>query len=313
MKSARLLDILLRLQLRSPRTARELAKELGVTERTIYRDVDALAISGVPVFTTRGATGGIHITPGFRQSIARLSEDEVRALFTSGQDPLADLGWGEQLQDAREKLYGALSDRQRLLASKTQERIFVESRQWMRNAQPTAMLKILRTAVWDNRSIRMRYRNQAGAISRREVDPLGLVFKAGVWYLVARTRERMASYRAERVLRAEILQRAFIRPANFKLADYWEESSARYERTAKPIEVIVAGSRRHIRQLSGFWPVQFYRLLRGNQTAQVTFPLRGIAIHELVAWSAELEVLEPADIVSEVRLRLRAGAGRYGL
>jgi len=86
MKSQRLLEILLRLQARSPRSAPELAAALGVTVRTIYRDVEALEATGVPIYTTREAHGGIALLDGYRQAVAQLSEEEVRALFIGGAD-----------------------------------------------------------------------------------------------------------------------------------------------------------------------------------------------------------------------------------
>jgi len=88
MKSQRLLELLLRLQARSPRSARELAQLLQVSERTIYRDVDALSAAGIPIFAIRGSQGGIALREGYRQAISQLLEHEIRSLFTSGADPL---------------------------------------------------------------------------------------------------------------------------------------------------------------------------------------------------------------------------------
>ena len=296
MKSQRLLEILLRLQSRSPRSAGELARALDVNQRTIYRDIDALGAAGVPVFTTRGVKGGIHLVEGYRQSISRLSEGEIRAVFIDSHDPLSDLGWGDQLQPAREKLFGALSDRQRSAAMKSKKRILVESRQWMQNVQPTKVLTTLRVAIWDDRQIEIRYRNQSGKSARRRLDPLGLVFKAGIWYLIARNGERMLTYRAAR---------------DFDIADYWEQSTRRYEDSVKPCLVRVAGKHEHLKQLAVVWPTRIHRGGSGERTASVTFPLRGLAVHELLAWSAELDVVDPIDVRAEIQDRLQAAVGRY--
>ncbi|MGH7661833.1 MAG: helix-turn-helix transcriptional regulator [Vulcanimicrobiaceae bacterium] len=153
MKSARLLRILLLLQAKSPRSARDLAAELEVCERTVYRDVEALSAGGVPIFATRGAQGGIHLMEGYRRAIAQLEEDEINALYVSGSDPLADLGFGSPLQRAREKLSGALSERQKSIAEKARARIRVDQRRWGQEDVPTEMLATLRRAVWDDRRL----------------------------------------------------------------------------------------------------------------------------------------------------------------
>ena len=228
MKSQRLLEILLRLQARSPRSARELAHSLNVTERTIYRDVDALSAAGVPVFTIRGSQGGIGLLEGYRQAISNLVEHEIRALFTSGADPLADLGFGEQLASAREKLFGALSQAQRAYAIKVRERVRIEQRPWSQTSQPLHILSMLRLAVWDDRIAQVSYRNQTGQVTSRSIHPLGVVFKAGVWYCVAQHGSKVSTFRAERMLSIDVSPTRFSRPKNFKLDDYWEQSQARY-------------------------------------------------------------------------------------
>src|SRR5579875_3013984 len=167
MKSARLLRIVLLLQAKNPRSARELAEELEVCERTVYRDVDALSSGGVPIFATRGAHGGIHLMEGYRRAIAELEEDEVHALYVSGGDPLADLGFGAPLQRAREKLSGALSERQKHIAEKARARIRVEQRRWGQEDAPTEMLATLRRAVWDERCIELSYRDRNGTRTSR--------------------------------------------------------------------------------------------------------------------------------------------------
>ena len=118
MKSDRLISLLLLLQSAQRRTARELAARLEVSERTIYRDVDALSASGVPVYTERGPEGGIALADGYRNALTHFAEDEVRALFISGSAILSDLGLGANLDRALEKLRGGFSDVQRKAAEK---------------------------------------------------------------------------------------------------------------------------------------------------------------------------------------------------
>ena len=312
MKSQRLLEILLLLQARSTRSARELASSLNVTERTIYRDIDSLSSAGVPVFTIRGSRGGIGLLDGYRQAISALLESEIRALFTSGADPLSDLGFGEQLASAREKLFGALSPTQRAYAIKVRERVRIEQRPWAANPQPLQILSMLRIAVWEDRTIKVSYRNQSGQATSRSVHPLGIVFKAGIWYCVALQGGNASTFRADRMSSIEVLPSRFKRPKEFKLDQYWEQGQSRYEAKAVPCVVRVSGALKDLQQLAVLWPSR----IDGAEdpecaTAEIQFQLRGQAIHELLAWSSLVEVLAPVAIREEIRERIRSAQRRY--
>ncbi len=312
MKSQRLLGIILRLQARSPRSARELAEQLEVSERTIYRDIDSLSAAGVPVFTIRGSQGGVGLVDGYRQAIAQLMEQDIRALFAGGADPLADLGFGEQLQSARDKLFGALSATQRAHAIKVRERIRIEQRAWGAQAPPLTVLSTLRLALWEDRSVAITYRNQTGQVAPRVVNPLGIVFKGGIWYCVAQHGERISSFRADRMLTIEVLPLKFLRPKDFQLDAFWAESQARYESKASPCLVRVRGARRDLEQLAVFWPTRIEIAENAaNGTADIEFPLQGQAVHELLAWSSLVEVLSPATVRADIVARLQAALGRY--
>ena len=128
MKSSRLLSMLLLLQGAERRSARELAAALEVSERTVYRDVDALSASGVPVYAERGVYGGIALAAGYRKALTQFGEGEIRALFISGSNPLGDLGLGVDRERALEKLAGAMSDAQRKAVIKTRGRIHLDQR-----------------------------------------------------------------------------------------------------------------------------------------------------------------------------------------
>jgi predicted DNA-binding transcriptional regulator YafY len=312
MKSQRLLELLLRLQARSPRSARELAQSLQVTERTIYRDVDALSAAGIPIFTIRGSQGGIALREGYRQAISQLLEHEIRSLFTSGADPLIDLGFGEQLQVAREKLYGALSEKQRVYAVKVRERIRIEPHPWGPPSQPLASLSTLRFAVWEDRAVTIAYRNQSGQVAERQIHPLGLVFKAGVWYCVAQHGDKNATFRVERMVSLDLQKTRFKRPKDFRLDEFWKESQSRFEAKAAPCVVRVEGPLKHIEQMAVFWPT---RIAAGSDparaTADIDFLLPGQAVHELLAWSSRVQAVSPAHIRAAIIERLTAALNRY--
>ena len=311
MKSARLLRILLALQVRSPRSARELAAELEVCERTVYRDVDALAAGGVPIFATRGAQGGIHLMEGYRRAIAELEEDEIHALYVSSSDPLADLGFGSPLQRAREKLSGALTERQKLIAEKASARIRVDQRRWGQEGAPTELLVTLRRAVWDDRCLDLAYRDRNGARTSRRIDPLGLVSKSGVWYLVARHAGEYRSFRADRVISAELCDKRFERPRDFDLDAYWSQSSRQYEGMINRFAVTVKVPSDSVDSLSSYWRPASVEVHDSHSIVRYEFPGREPAVYQLLAWGSEVTLLEPRDLVDELLARAHTVLAHY--
>ncbi|MFI5389222.1 MAG: helix-turn-helix transcriptional regulator, partial [Candidatus Eremiobacterales bacterium] len=212
MKSERLLAMLLMLQARGRASAREIASSLEVSERTVYRDLDSLSAAGIPVHAERGARGGIVLADGYRRALTQFRDEEIRALFVSAAETLADVGLGDNLKRALEKLSGALTESQTRAAANVRGRIHIDPRRWKQAEQPRAMLSALRTACAEDRRTVLHYRDRNAKVSERIVEPLGLVAKAGVWYLVARYGPEMRVFRADRMLGLDVMPERFERP-----------------------------------------------------------------------------------------------------
>ncbi len=234
MKSDRLLAILLELQHAGKLPAAALAERFEVTMRTIYRDVDALSAAGVPITAERGVRGGIVLADGYRDALGRFSDEELRVLFVSSDDPLSDIGLVAGHRRVLDKLARAMPDRARAALGRTRGRIHVDSRRWLGATSAAAPLATLREAVWNERWVTIAYSDRTGKVTRRAVEPFGLVAKAGIWYLVARDGEIVKSFRVQRIARVRVLDRRFVRPTNFDVGDYWQNVAARIATDEEP-------------------------------------------------------------------------------
>lgn len=248
MKADRLLSILLLLQTRGRVPAHELADRLEVSVRTIYRDVEALSASGVPVYAERGRHGGIELLAGFRTDVTGLTADESRALFIlAAQGAHAALGLDAALGSALRKVMAALPAPYRPAAEVTSRRILVDATRWKGGPQPAVDLDVLQDAVFADRRLWLRYRHSgAREPSTYTVDPYGLVSKAGVWYLVADRRARPRLFRADRVHSAGLLPDPVKRRPGVELADAWEELRRQVEERPGGIDVTVRVRRSHL-------------------------------------------------------------------
>ena len=243
MRADRLLSILLLLQVNRRMTARELAGRLEVSQRTIYRDMEALSAAGVPVYAERGAAGGWVLPEAYRTDLTGLGETEIRALFLARPPRLlADLGLDTASDGALVKLLAALPAAQRRDAEYARQRIHIDTSGWNRPEEAVPCLPTLQEAVWRDRQLRLTYGRSDGAAVDRLVDPLGLVAKGSVWYLVAAVAGEVRTYRVARVQAADIVDQPCVRPRDFDLAAYWAQSSAEFKATLPryPVTVRVA-------------------------------------------------------------------------
>jgi predicted DNA-binding transcriptional regulator YafY len=314
MKASRLLSMLLLLQSAERRTAAELAEALEVSERTVHRDVEALSAAGVPVYAERGVYGGIALAAGYRKALTQFGEDEIRALFISGSNPLVDLGLGVERERALEKLSGALSDVQRKAVAKTRGRIHLDQRRWNQAAQPQEHLAALRRAVWDDRRVVLRYRDRDRKATERTVDPLALVAKAGIWYLVARIDGgEYRTFRAERIAGVEPTGEPFARPDDFDLDAFWRTWTTRVEESSQRFAVVLAVRRDALDTVTAYWETHVLTDAEDAESVavRVIFPGRDAALHSLIAWSGDVRIVEPPELRADVVARARAVLAHY--
>jgi predicted DNA-binding transcriptional regulator YafY len=303
----RLISCLLLLQGERRRTARELAEALEVSPRTVYRDVEALSAAGVPIHMERGAGGGIVLADDYRRAIAQFTDDELQALFATAAGPLADLGLGSHAS-ALAKLAGALPPSQRSAVQRGRDRLLLDHNRWYRSTQPAEIVTALRAAIAADRRVRLQYRDRSGAATDRTVDPLGLVAKAGVWYLVAHEAGKgYRTFRAERIGAVERLAETFARPADFDLDAYWQSAVTAMQRLpSDTCEVTLDVRAGVIEGLVNYWNGEVVAAGGERTTMRVRYPSFEMAVIDVISHGDSVSVIAPAELREAIVERARA-------
>ncbi|MBN1537628.1 MAG: WYL domain-containing protein [Anaerolineales bacterium] len=222
MRADRLISIILLLQTRGNLSARQLAQELGVSERTIYRDIEALSQSGIPVYSIRGPGGGIFLVENYRTSLTGLTNEQLQALLMLNiPQPLVQLGAGEALKTALLKLTASLPYRRAKEDSLTHQRLFLDWESEGSADYSIAFLETIKQGVWKDRRIRLIYKPHFLAVVHQIVDPLGLIARGNDWYLACLHNDHIRAVRIDSIIDAELLDEQFIRPPHFNLAEFW--------------------------------------------------------------------------------------------
>lgn len=306
MRADRLLSILLLLQVHRRVTARDLAKRLEVSERTILRDMEALSGSGVPVMAERGAGGGWSLLDHYQTKLTGLSAVEIQALFVARPPRLmADLGLKHEAEAAMIKLQASLPASAREQADFARERILIDTRGWRDPAESISCLPVLLDAIWRGRRVRFEYSRALSETHERDGDPLGLVAKGSTWYLVANVDGETRTYRVSRISGARILDEPGVRPAEFDLAVYWERSAAEFREKLPRYYATFLASPTVMRWVR----YRGWRLEQETQEGErvrvrLRFDVEEEAVQFALSFAGDVEVIEP----HELRAKVLAGA-----
>lgn len=319
MRASRLVSALMLLQARQTMTARDLAEALEVSIRTVYRDMESLQAAGVPLYADTGRTGGYRLVEGYRTRLTGLTHDEAQALFLTGLPQAADdLGLGAVLAGAERKLQAALPPELRQRAEAVRDRFHLDAPGWYAERDSPAYLGQVAAAVWEQRRITVIYRRWTEPeIVRRTLEPLGMVLKAGRWYVIARTADGGAprTYRVGQVLGVEQVGEPFERPVGFDLAGYWRGQLEGFQERLFQGEATVRLSPRGLDRVRDVWgDAAVASVIKtagepdaaGWITAQLPIESLTHAETELLKVGAEVEVLDPAEL--RVRLQTTAAA-----
>jgi predicted DNA-binding transcriptional regulator YafY len=274
----------------------------------------------VPVYAERGRSGGFQLMPGWKTTLTGLTPSEAQAVFLSGlAGPAADLGLGGDVQRAQLKLLAALPAAWRDDAQRISSRLVLDPIDWYREAQPLPHLTTVAAAVWNERQLSIRYEGWRGT-SARTVHPLGLVLKAGAWYLVAATEQEPRTYRVSNILAATLLEARARRPRKFDLPGYWHASVRRFEAELYRGEAVVLASAAGLKQL-GYLSSTVARAVAAAQAnpdaagrTRLRIPIESNehTKRQLLALAPEVEVLSPAALRRSLIERLQLQCRMYG-
>lgn len=307
------------LQVRGRVPAAALARELEVSVRTIYRDVEALCEAGVPVRADRGCLGGIVLSPGYRTRLTGLTKGEAESLPFAGLGSAAnELGVSAEAASAQLKLLAGLPPDSGASARRISERFHLDPLPWYHHAEAPDCLPALARAVWGDKRIRIEYDSWGGTRSRT-TGALGLVLKGGLWYLVASSREGVRTYRVSSIRRLEVLEGGFPRPARFHLAAHWPASVAEFEARLFRDRATVRLSPEGCRILRAESPAAAARAeatgrpwgSEGWIEAEIPIESAAYSARQLLRLGTEVVVLAPRELRAAVRREARRVAELY--
>jgi predicted DNA-binding transcriptional regulator YafY len=303
-------------------TAQQLADELEVCVRTVYRDVEALSAAGVPLYGDAGHAGGYQLLEGYRTRLTGLTGAEAEALFLSGlPGPAAELGLGSVLAAATLKLRAALPASLRQNADRLSERFHLDAPGWYRRPEEVPFLPLVASAVWERQVIQVTYRRwkEPAEVTRR-LEPHGLVLKAGTWYVVARCDGAMRTYRVDQIVAASACDVGFPPEPGFELAGYWRGYLAEFEQSLYTGHAVIRLSGDGVRRMRRLLSAAAVIAVETESTtdadgwvrARVPIESADQALTDFLRFGADIEIIEPVELREQAARASQAMAAIYG-
>lgn len=308
MRADRLLSLIFMLSAGNRLTAQELAERLEVSERTVYRDIDALSVVGVPIYTQSGVNGGIFLDENYRISLGGFSRADIQSLFVGTEaGPLSDLGLAKE--DTLLKLFAALPAMQRREVERVRQRFFIDPTNWFQLVEESSVFSILQQAVWEDRVIQVTYQPVEGAVGERLLEAHALVAKANIWYLVGRKPgSDMRNFRVSRFEQVALTDQHFQRDQNFDLPAYWKATCEQFERISKehspPYVVLLRVHPRIFWYFPGYMEGRYEKIGapdgEGWIIVRVVFDSLDHARTQVLGFGTNVETLEPPELYDTV-------------
>jgi predicted DNA-binding transcriptional regulator YafY len=312
-RADRLVATLLILQARGRVTAAELAAELEVSERTARRDLEALAMAGIPVYSQAGRNGGWSLVGGARTDLSGLTAAEARTLFLVAGPSSAVT---PEAKAALRKLVQALPETFRAEAEAAASAVVLDPAQWGATSLPRPPhLDALQQAVVTGVQVRLGYADRGRNESERIVHPLGLVAKSSVWYLVADTDAGLRTFRVGRVRSVTFTDDPVVRPDGFDLAEAWQDVVAAMEERRNVVHAVVLAEPPAVGWLRSRFGTQVaVGETRGDGRVEVeigAWSPEQVA-HDLAAFGDRVEVVGPPEVRAHLARLGSQLVERYG-
>lgn len=309
MRLHRLLGIIMLLNSRGTIKAKDLSKILETSERTIYRDIDILCETGIPIMSIPGPTGGYSFMESYKINSNGLASSEVINLLLSsmGITPEKDTEMAQQLKNAVIKLENSVSQEYREEIIKAKERFFIDSDPWWGKKIQNENVDIIKKSILNLKKLKVNYKKFRGEVSERIIRPYGVVIKSSEWYVVAfcEMKNEIRVFKCNRMENIQVLDENFTIPNNFYLDEFWQKSKEKFinktsseiDNTLYTIKVKLSDENKNL--LKGFNILSSTKV-KDKWVYHVDMISFETACNVIFPFSDRIEILEPMELRSYI-------------
>lgn len=297
MRESRLFRIVYYLLQNGKATAPELAQKFEVSIRTIYRDIDAISSTGIPVYATQGKGGGISILNGYTLDKSLFSEQEQEQMLTALQGMIA--ATEKNSNELLTKLSG-------LFQIKSTNWIEVDFSDWAHRTPQQDTFNIIKEAIFQKRTISFCYFSGKGNKEKRNARPIRLVFKSKSWYLYSfcLLRNDYRFFKLTRIKELEMLSETFTQ-------DFTPTKIKKQIQVENTVAVKLKFDRQAAFRVYDEFTDNITEDSQGNLYVQIDLPNNEVLYSYVMSFSDSVEIIEPQSIREQMKKRLEKMQERY--
>jgi len=303
MRADRLIQIIMLLQTRGKMTTQTLADELDVSRRTILRDIDALSLSGIPIYSDSGHGGGVALDEHYRSRLTGLKELEALTLFiTDSSRPMGELGLSDAASSSFLKLLATLPTQHRASVDVMRQRILIDPDWWFHETLPSELWDDLYQAVFDNQQIQILYETHQGDLNQRILEPYSLISKSSNWYLIARRHDDYRIYRVSRIHQLDRLNEHFERLHDFDLQSFWREQSQSFTQHLDDYHMTIQVNRERLVFIRTLLPGRTHIIAESGQWVTLDIKVMSSTFARMLLFELGRDaiILEPTELKAEL-------------
>lgn len=308
MKIDRLVSIIMILLERKKISASELAEMFEVTPRTIYRDIEAISLAGVPIVTYPGVNGGIGIMDEYKIDKKIFTKSDVETLLI-GLSSMSSAFSKEEIKCTLAKIKGLFPEEHIKEIELKSNQISIDLTPWIGNKDLKSNLEQIKKAMNDKKILIFNYFDSKGKKSNRKVEPYQLVLKESNWYLQGYciSKQDFRIFKLSRISDIKVIEESFItRKFNLKSLGSWDY----IEKNIIMIKLLVDESlREKMIEHCGEENIKSYK----NNKLLIDFPFINddFGYNLLLSYGDKCECLEPINIRNELIRRIKSMLDKY--
>ncbi len=295
MKLDRLLAIVMILLNRKQVNAKELAQHFEVSQRTIYRDIEAINQAGIPIVSYMGSDGGFSIMENYQIKKNFLTVDEIGSILTALKNINTTFG-SRQISNTLEKIRGMLPEKDASTPGRNAFPVHIDYSSWSTSTADKDKLKIISSAIDEKRIVHFQYINIRGEEMHRIVEPLSLILKDFSWYLngYCRTKNDFRLFKLKRMSDLALTEEIFTRDVapieELRYREDWDHDKILLSMVLKFKPSV------KVRVLDTFPHDQIQFEEDGTSIVRFAFPQDDWLVAMLLGFGSDVEVLEPAHL-----------------
>lgn len=273
-------------------SAKYLSEKYEVSTRTIYRDIELLNLSGIPILSKKGLNGGFYVLEGFKIDRSIVSESEFSILLRGLQTLINN--HDKEAKGVYDKLVSILTDSRKEKILQASHNVIIDVTPFEKREKLEEYYRIIQMAIKEQQCLNVIYQSIEKGVTKRKIEPIRLIYKSTSWYLYAycKTKKDFRSFKLERIKKLELLEETYQQRI--------EEGSLLLEEKYKVTQIVIKTSKQYADFIKEYHHIVDSYEEKDQVVLVMQYPLDNWVYSTLLSFGENVEVIHPKIVKDEL-------------